>query len=153
MKHLYEFQRYLARHRRRHWRSRIASALVVLAAFAALAMIEQLGGMTPSIGDRLTVAARCPERCRFLAIFVSLAAYGLTTTLVVAKNARARAEHDPALGGARPALLLYLGMSTADLASHEGRLAQRARRIGIVAGTGILLAFEVGRSAVELQHG
>ena len=118
MKHLYEFQRYLARHRRRHWRSRIASALVVLAAFAALAMIEQLGEMTSSIGDRLAVAARCPERCRFLVIFASVVAYALTTTLIVAENAHDRAEHDLALAGAWPALLPYLGMSTADLASH-----------------------------------
>jgi hypothetical protein len=152
MKHLYEFQRYLAMHRRRHWRSRIGTAFVVLAALA-LAMIEQLGEMTSSKGDRLSVAARCLERCRFLAIFVSLAAYALTTTLVVAENAHDRAEQDLALGGARPALLPYLGMPTADLASHESLLAYRARLLGIAAGAGIVLGFEVGRAAVELQHG
>jgi hypothetical protein len=147
MKYLYEFQR---RRRRRHWRSRIGSAFEVLAAFA-LAMIEQLGEMTSSKGDRLSVAARCLERCRFLAIFVSLAAYVLATTLVVAGNAHGRAEKDLALGGARPALLPYLGMSTADLASHESPLAHRARLLGILAGAGIVLG--LGRAAVELKHG
>jgi hypothetical protein len=124
-----------------------------LTAFAALAMIEQLGEMTSSIGARLTVAARCSERCRFLAIFASLAVNVLTTTLVVTENAHDRAEHDLALGGARPALLPYLGMSTADLASYESLLAHRARLIGIAAGAGIVLTFEAGRAAVELQHG
>jgi hypothetical protein len=124
-----------------------------LAAFAALAMIEQLGGMAPSIGERLTVMARCPERCRFLAIFASLTEYALTTTLIVAENAHNRAEHDLTLAGAWPALLPYLGMSTADLASHESLFAHRARLIGIAVGGGIVLTFEVGRAAVQLQHG
>jgi hypothetical protein len=118
MRHRYDFQRHLARHRRCPWRTRIIPALLVLAALAALAMIEQLGETTSSIGGRLTVTAR------YLA-----------------------------LGGVRPAPLPYLGMSTADLASHESPLAHRARLIGIAAGAGIVLAFEVGRAAVELQHG
>jgi hypothetical protein len=37
MKHLYGFQQHLARHRRRHWQSGIATALVVFVALAALA--------------------------------------------------------------------------------------------------------------------
>jgi hypothetical protein len=98
-----------------------------LAASAALVMIEQLGEMTSSIGDRLAVAARCPERCRFLVIFASVVAYALTKTLIVAENAHDRAEHGLALGG--------------------------VRLIGIAAGAGIVLTFEAGRAAVELQHG
>ena len=151
MQHLYEFQRYLARHRRRRWQTRIVTALLVLAALAAIAMIEQLGETTSSIGDRLTVTARCPERCRFLAIFASIVACALTT-LVVAENAHDRAEHDLTLGEARPALLRYLGMSTADR-EPRNLLAHRARLIGTAAGAGIVLTSEVGRAAVELQHG
>ena len=152
MQHLYEFQRYLARHRRRRWQTRIVTALLVLAALAAIAMIEQLGETTSSIGDRLTVTARCPERCRFLAIFASIVAYALTT-LVVAENAHDRAEHDLALRGARPATVPYFSMSTADFSGHEGLLAHRVGLIGVAAGVGIILVLAVARAAVELQHG
>jgi uncharacterized membrane protein len=93
MKYLYEFQRCLARHRRRHRRSKTATVLLFLAGFAALA----------------TVAARCLERYRFLEIFASLVAYALTTTLIVAENTYGRAEHGLSLGGAGSALKPYLG--------------------------------------------
>ena len=61
MKHLYEFQRYLARHRRRRWQTRIVTALLVLAALAALAMIEQLG--EAALPRLLTAAVEAPEPC------------------------------------------------------------------------------------------
>jgi hypothetical protein len=69
-----------------------------------------------------------------------------------AESAHDRAEHDLTLGDARPALLRYLGMSTADR-EPRNLLARRARLIGIAAGAGIVLTSEVGRAAVELQHG
>jgi hypothetical protein len=143
MQHLDEFQRYLARHRRRRWQTRIITALLVLAALAAIAMIEQLGETTSSIRDRLTVTARCPERCRLLAIFASIVAYALTT-LVVAENAHDRAEHDLALRGARPATVPYFSMST-DFSGHEGLLVHREGLIGVAAGAGIVVAFGVAR--------
>ena len=62
MTHLYEFQRYLVRHRRRHWRTRIITALVVLAdALAALATTEQL--REAALLRLLTAAVEAPEPC------------------------------------------------------------------------------------------
>jgi hypothetical protein len=61
MTHLYEFQRYLVRHRRRRWRTRIITALVVLAALAALATTEQL--REAALLRLLTAAVEAPEPC------------------------------------------------------------------------------------------
>ena len=152
MQHLYEFQRYLARHRRRRWQTRIVTALLALAVLSAIAMVERLGETTSSIGDPLTVTARCPERCRFLAIFASIVGYALTTW-VVAESTPNCSEHELALGDARPALVPESSMSMAGFSGHEGLLAHCARLIEIAAGASIVVAFGVARAVVELQHG
>jgi hypothetical protein len=61
MTHLYEFQRYLVRPRRRRWRTGIITALVVLAALAALATTEQL--REAALLRLLTAAVEAPEPC------------------------------------------------------------------------------------------